>query len=238
MIRSSNSDSLREAIAGIPGIWELLVGVVFTSFDDADGGLAKALKDLFLHVITRADSVLWIARKAVEGGKSRKVGYYVLQALLKRGIGAEWVFLENPRVVEDMLFALKDRMLAPVIGKALVTLLDVRKKEVSQDLPTWMEIWEAPLNVALRCEEVRGNVQIYALPGLFRLSQECFVGFVQGLGLKRCGQGDEEDLMSLLCCLKVGRDLGFVDEISTRNYAPPPFFLLLSKIAPLICEQP
>jgi hypothetical protein len=121
-----------------------------------------------------------------------------------------------------MLSALKDRMLAPVVGKALVAVLEIRREEMGRDESAWMAIWEVPLRIALRCDEVRGNVQIYAMPGLFRLSRECFVRFVQGFGgLEGSGEGSEEDLMDLLCCLKVGRDLGFVGEIGMGGRVIP-----------------
>ncbi|CAZ84999.1 unnamed protein product [Tuber melanosporum] len=146
---------------------------------------------------------------------------------MRRGVGAEWVFTKHGTIVGEMFMALKDRTLSPVIGRAVVGFLAARKTELN-DLDRWIECWEVPLNIALRSEEVRGNVQIYALPGLFRLSPECFVRFTQGVRLGRynrgnLGGGDERDLMSLLRCLKVGRDLGFVDEISTTNLLPSSF---------------
>ncbi|KAG0637894.1 putative death-receptor fusion protein-domain-containing protein [Tuber brumale] len=161
---------------------------------------------------------------------------------MRRGVGAEWVFTKYSAIVGEMLMALGDRTLSPVIGKAVVGLLAARKTELS-DLHCWIECWEVPLSIALRSDEVRGNVQIYALPGLFRLSPECFVQFAQGVRLGKYSRGnvssgDEEDLMSLLCCLKVGRDLGFVDEITnTGNNGPlnsTPMQLPSSFVSPLL----
>ncbi|PWW77429.1 hypothetical protein C7212DRAFT_292868 [Tuber magnatum] len=138
--------------------------------------------------------------------------------------------------------ALRDRTLSPVIGKAVVGLLAARKTELN-DLQRWIECWEEPLRTALRSEEVRGNVQVYALPGLFRLSPECFVKFVRGVGLEtyirgNSNSGDEVDLMILLCCLKVGRDLGFVDEITNvgnnDSLNPTPIQLPSSFVSPLL----
>lgn len=186
----------------------------------------------------------------VRNGAGRKVGYYVLEVLVrKKVVGAAWTMeryrqLCGPRVttdgdalVRDMMACLKDRTLSPVIGKALVSLLSVRRQEIVAAAGTqseWVGLWGAPLKSVLAAEELRGNVQIYALPGLFKISPECFRAFVEGLGLARYSDvtaGDDggedvsadtgQELMSLLCCLKVGKDLGFVDEISTRTHANP-----------------
>lgn len=189
----------------------------------------------------------------VRNGAGRKVGYYVLEVLVrKKVVGAAWTMeryrqLGDPRVtadgdalVRDMMACLKNRTLSPVIGKALVSLLSVRRQEIvaaaaaAGSQSEWVQLWEAPLKSVLATEELRGNVQIYALPGLFKISPECFKPFVEGLGLARYSDvtaGDDggeaesadtgQELMSLLCCLKVGKDLGFVDEISTRTHANP-----------------
>lgn len=179
----------------------------------------------------------------VRSGAGRKVGYYVLEVLVrKKVVGAAWIMdryrdlcapcvaEDGDNLVRDMMACLKDRTLSPVIGKALVGLLSARRQEIVAAAGTqaeWMELWEAPLKSVLVIEELRGNVQIYALPGLFKISPECFGVFVEGLGLARysdetAGDGGEDgsaddgkELMSLLCSLKVGKDLGLVGEIST-----------------------
>jgi len=203
-----------------PEIWNSLANIVFAYFDEATSSLSKALKDLFGNILSSHSDPKFkrcLAESAL-ASRGKKVGYYVFEVLMRKGVGAEWIFAKHGAIVGELLMALRDRTLSPVIGKAVVGLLAARKAELN-DLPRWVECWEEPLRNALRSEEVRGNVQVYALPGLFRLSPECFVQFVQGVGLGRysrgnVGTGGEVDLMSLLCCLKVGRDLGFVDEIS------------------------
>lgn len=249
---------LRDAVAAYDAIWPSLIAVIFSNFDDAQSGLSKALKDLLGNVLAaypgpRDRFVQGLADRVLVGvqtGAGRKVGYYVLEMLVrKKAVGAAWTMeryrqLCDPRVVtdgdalvRDMMACLKDRTLSPVIGKALVSLLSARWQEITAAAGTrseWMELWEAPLKRVLAAEELRGNVQIYSLPGLFKISPECFTVFVETLGLARysditagdSGGEDEsadagEELMSLLCCLKVGKDLGFVDELSTRTHANP-----------------
>lgn len=224
LIRSASSTPLLEAIdGGSPEVWNSLANIVFAYFDEATSALSKALKDLFGNILSsHPDPIFkrYLAESAL-AARGKKVGYYVFEVLMRKGVGAEWVFAKHSTIVGEMLMALRDRTLSPVIGKAVVGLLAARKTELN-DLRRWIECWEEPLSTALRSEEVRGNVQVYALPGLFRLSPECFVQFVQGVGLRRYNQGNvssgsEVNLMSLLCCLKVGRDLGFVGEISATN---------------------
>lgn len=254
LIRSSSSTALRDAVAAHPTAWDSLVAVIFGNFDDAQSGLSKALKDLFGNVLstyptvdgTRDRFMQGLADRVLDGvrsGAGRKVGYYVLEVLVRKKIvGAAWTMgryrdlcapcaaEDGDKLVRDMMACLKDRTLSPVIGKALVGLLSARRQEIVAAAGTqaeWMELWEAPLKSVLAVEELRGNVQIYALPGLFKISPECFGMFVEGLGLARysdetVGDGGEDEsvddgkeLMSLLCSLKVGKDLGLVGEIST-----------------------
>ncbi|CUS11994.1 unnamed protein product [Tuber aestivum] len=225
LIRSASSTPLREAVEESVEVWNSLANVVFTYFDEAASALSKALKDLLGNILSSHSDPEFkrcLAESAL-ASRGKKVGYYVFEVLIRRGVGVEWVFTKHGSIVGEMLMALRDRTLSPVIGKAVVGLLAARKTELN-DLHDWIECWEDPLSTALRSEEVRGNVQVYALPGLFRLSPECFVKFVRGvwLGIRNRGNsnsGDEVDLMSLLCCLKVGRDLGFVDEISDADNA-------------------
>lgn len=208
---------------GSPEVWNSLANIVFAYFDEATSALSKALKDLFGNILSSHPDPQFkrcLAKSAL-AARGKKVGYYVFEVLMRKGVGAEWVFDKHGAIVGEMLMSLRDRTLSPVIGKAVVGLLAARKAELN-DLRRWMECWEEPLRTALRSEEVRGNVQVYSLPGLFRLSPECFVLFVRGIGLGRYSRGNassggEVDLMSLLCCLKVGRDLGFVDEISATR---------------------
>lgn len=230
-----------------------MVSVIFSNFDDAQSGLSKALKDLLGNLLSsypnseRQGFMEKLTERVLAGIESKggkKVGYYVLEVLVKKGVSAAWT-MERYKLgarqagrgdvlVRDMLLCLKDRTLSPSIGKALVGLLAARLREITAAGGTreeWMELWEAPLREALASEELRGNVQIYALPGLFKISPECFKAFVERLGLLRYSESngtveDEtgttgEELMSLLCCLKVGKDLGFVDEISTTTQANP-----------------
>ncbi|RPB02063.1 hypothetical protein L873DRAFT_1841950 [Choiromyces venosus 120613-1] len=247
LIRSASSTPLREAVEESPEVWDSLANVVFAYFDEAASALSKALKDLLGNILSSHPD-LTLKRRLAESAlaaRGKKVGYYVFEVLLRRGVGAEWVFAEHGAIVGEMLMTLRDRTLSPVIGKAVVGLLAARKTELN-DLQRWIEYWREPLTSALRSEDVRGNVQVYALPGLFRLSPECFVQFVQGLGLGGCNRGDansrdEVNLMSLLCCLKVGRDLGFVDEINDATSADnndssnfTPIHLPSSFVSPLL----
>lgn len=185
---------------------------------------------------------------AVAEGRGRKVGYHVLETLLRRRlVTGEFVVAAFPggggggggELVGVLLGAVGDRTLAPVIGKALVALLGARRGEIAAtaaaggsgdgEEETWVNEWRAPLETAMGEEALRGNVQTYVLPGLFKLSPAGFRRFVERLGLARfCGGGEEEEgavvmevegedgegreLMSLLCCLKVGKDLGYVSE--------------------------
>lgn len=244
-----------------------MVSVIFMHFDDAQSGLSKALKDLLGNLLSsypqgdgRRGFMEGLTERVLVGigsGGGKKVGYYVLEVLVRKGaVGAAWAMGryrelgsqeaagEGDVLVGDMLSCLKDRTLSPSIGKALVSLLSARKREMAAagTQNGWIGLWEAPLRGALASEELRGNVQIYALPGLFKLSPESFRVFVEGLGLLRYSaegseaveedSGDGEELISLLCCLKVGKDLGFVDELSTYTcnnpiYKTPPLIPLL-----------
>lgn len=253
LIRSSSSTALRDAVDAHPAPWGSLVAVIFANFDDAQSGLSKALKDLFGNVLSAhptaggardrfVQDLVERVLRGVHSGAGSKVGYYVLEVLVrKKAVGAAWTMdryrrLCDPRpaadgdtLVRDMMACLRDRTLSPVIGKALVGLLSARRQEIEAAAggtqAQWMELWEAPLRTVLAAEDLRGNVQIYALPGLFKTAPECFGAFVAGLGLARYsdetagddagGTEDGKELMSLLCCLKVGKDLGLVDEIST-----------------------
>lgn len=162
-------------------------------------------------------------------GEGRKGGYYALEIAVKRGVGAGWVFEKYAggaeKLVVDMLGNLVDRNLGPAIGKVVVALLAARRKEVidaGKDEKEWYSIWERPLRTALKSEELRQRVVIYVLPGVLKSSAECFRMFSQSLGL---GESDDIkddgslDLGALLCCLKAGKELGFVGEIG-RLHGP------------------
>ncbi|KAL7269129.1 hypothetical protein RUND412_008219 [Rhizina undulata] len=265
LIRSSASPSLQAPLksSGIKDeCWDSMYSIVFANFDDAPSKLSKELKDLLgnvLSVYPREDLQDYMKKHAnrilisMKVGAGKKVGYYVLEALIRKGLPAEWILarykeirpeemgfegntdnkvvdgnggLEGRKLVYDMLFSLKDRTLSPSIGKALIGLLSARREEFlatagdEEGEKLWVQIWEVPLKAALSKDDIRGNVQIYVLPKLFAQRMACFRRFVEGLGLKRysnikgCeGEADGEELMSLLCCLKVGKDIGFVDEI-------------------------
>ncbi|RPB12729.1 hypothetical protein P167DRAFT_605568 [Morchella conica CCBAS932] len=223
--------------------------VVIAYFDDAQSALSKALKDLLGNILAAHPTPELFAQQlatqllaAAGEGRGRKVGYFVLETLLRRrlvsgefvvglGGGRDW----DGGLVKVLLGGVGDRTVAPVIGKAVVALLGARRSEMAtaaggsgDDEETWVNEWRAPLEWAMGVEALRGNVQTYVLPGLFRLSPAGFRGFVEGLGLARfCGReeegsvvvmevegedGEGRELMSLLCCLKVGKDLGYVSE--------------------------
>lgn len=232
-------------------IWLRICHIVLANFEDASGALSKALKDLLSNTLatvglgsSRGTEVLrWLATNALQGinvGEGRKGGYYSLDVALRKGVGAEWVFSEyerlglgaksgqwkgEQRLVNDLLQNLQDRNVCPAIGKALVSLLASRRTEIvksGEAETTWLTAWEGPIKEALRQEDLRGRVQIYILPGLFKESSVCFERFVTGLGYAQStgelstiseGHTSEEALGALLCCLSVGKDLAFVGEI-------------------------
>lgn len=158
----------------------------------------------------------------VSVSEGRKGGYYALEMAIKRGVGAGWVFQHHTggaqKLVADMLQNLMDRNLGPAIGKALITLLVARKKEIldaGMNEKEWYDIWEEPLSDYLKNEELRQRVVTYILPGVLKPSAECFRTFTQSLGLSKDNTITDEglDLSPLLSCLKVGKELGFVGEI-------------------------
>ncbi|KAI5838252.1 putative death-receptor fusion protein-domain-containing protein [Morchella snyderi] len=228
--------------------------IVLAHFDDAQSPLSKALKDLLGNVLGAHPDPPAFARGLLaarvlprllgEGRAAGKAVYFVLEALVRRGLaGAGFVFGAFPgggeaRVVGALLGAVGDRTVAPVVGKALVALLGARRAEIEGVEGEWEEEWVRGWRGALECalgeEALRGNVVTYVLPGLFRLSPAGFRVFVEGLGFGRyCGgeeesvvvmeaagdDGEKKGLMSLLCCLKVGKDLGYVAEETDADAA-------------------
>ncbi|KAF8531293.1 putative death-receptor fusion protein-domain-containing protein [Trichophaea hybrida] len=205
-------------------------------FDDATPGLTKALKDLLTNTLSLAAMleasqgvVRSLAMRGLAGvsvGEGRKGGYYVLDVAVRKGAGVGWTFEHAggaEKLVGEMLANLVDRNLGPAIGKAVVTLLAARRKELMDEgveEKEWFMLWEDPLKKALRSEELRPRVVNYVLPGMLKPSAECFRMFVQSLGLGEDGniRSDEDlDLGALLCCLKAGKELDFVGEIGDKN---------------------
>ncbi|KAF8423572.1 putative death-receptor fusion protein-domain-containing protein [Tirmania nivea] len=109
----------------------------------------------------------------------------------------------------------------------------------------WTSVWNRLLRAALRGELVspedrglreagedkagalaRGNLTTYVLPGVFRLSgadglKDFIAGFgvVSGSGVQA---GEEWDVNAWLCCIRVGREIGFVDDICDSSSADSP----------------
>lgn len=211
--------------------------MVFANYDDAQSGLSKALKDLLANILsahpkdtlgTFTESLAARVLAGIHsgsGGGGGKVSYYVLEVLLKKQvIRAEWILREyqggSSRLIPTLLSSLQDRTLSPAIGKTLVSLLASRRQEMLKAGGTeteWMGLWQEPLRDALKSDVLRANIQIYALPGVFKTSPGCFRVFIENLGLSRYTEDPEEptDLMSLLCSLKVGKDLGLITEQGT-----------------------
>jgi hypothetical protein len=229
LIRARTHASLR---APFPEAFETLADVFLAHFDDAPTGLSKLLKDLLANTITLAaqleiaeDLVRKLSTRGLVGvsvGEGKKCGYHALDLAVRKGAGAEWVFAYAGgagKLIREMLTNLVDRDLAPAIGKAVISLLVVRRKELldrERKEKEWLEIWEGPMRDALRNEELRQRVVTYVLPGLLRPSPESFRLFVEGLGLTADGKADnigDIDLGALLCILKVGKELGFVGEL-------------------------
>ncbi|KAA8911474.1 putative death-receptor fusion protein-domain-containing protein [Sphaerosporella brunnea] len=144
-----------------------------------------------------------------------------------------------------MLANLVDRDLAPAIGKAIVSLLVVRRKELLDDgkgEKVWLGIWSDPVREALRSEELRQRVVTYVLPGLLKPSCQGFQVFCESLGLSAdggVGKIGDADLGALLCVLKAGKELGFVGELgdseTTGKASKAPAVPLSSElVAPLL----
>jgi hypothetical protein len=228
LIRARTEASL---LPPFPDAFEKLGPIFLSHFDDAPTGLGKLLKDLLSNIIALAahlgvgEEVLrYFARRGLVGvavGEGKKSGYHALDVAIKKGAGAGWVFEYAggaEKLVRELLANLVDRDLAPAIGKAIVSLLVVRRKELLDvgKEKDWFDVWANPVREALRSEELRGRVDTYVLPGLLRPSPECFRELAESLGLDRDGgAGDisDTDLGALLCVLKVGKELGFVGEI-------------------------
>ena len=259
LIRSKMYPALQRPLGAAHGtdVWLRICQLVLDNFDDASTALAKALKDLLANALStvgtgtkRGKEVMqWMAASALQGinvGEGRKGGYYSLDVALRKGVGAEWVFGEYRRItassasqegggrlVEDLLRNLEDRNLCPSIGKACVSLLAARRKEIMVSRAPeleWVGVWDGPLRRSLQNEELRTRVQIYILPGLFKESAVCFGKFVNDIGYAQFTGApgaaaqqkmSEEELGSLLCCLSVGKDLGFVGDVGKQILRSP-----------------
>jgi len=107
----------------------------------------------------------------------------------------------------------------------------------------WTSAWDGLLRAALRgelvsmkdigvreagedkaCALARGNLTTYVLPGVFKLAgadglKDFIAGFgvVSGSGIQT---GEEWDVNAWLCCIRVGREIGFVDDIGDSHPSP------------------
>lgn len=236
LIRTRANPSL---LAPFPAALDALCDVFLLYFNDASSGLAKPLKDLLTNTVSLAAQlqvlpavVRTLAIKGLVGvavGEGKKGGYYALDTAIRKGVDARWVFEQAggaQKLVREMLSNLVDRDLGPSIGKALVALLVARRKQLLEQGKgdqEWLEIWEKPMSDALRNEDLRQRVVMYALPGVIKSSLGCFRALVRGLGLGEDGSANginDQDLGVLLCCLKLGKELGFVGEIGKLSIPP------------------
>lgn len=233
--RSRTNLSLRHPF---PAAFKYVCDVFFRYFDDATPGLSKALKGLLANVYVLA-VVMEVAPEVgkelvkrglvgVSVGEGKKGGYYALDLALRKGVSARWVCEYaggEEKLVGEMLSNLEDRNLGSVIGKAVVALLVTRREELLHEGKTeadWLKIWAGPIKRVLHSEELRPRVVNYVLPGILKLSVECFRVFVLDLGLDDGGniRNDVDlNLGALLCCLKAGKELGFVRDIGKCSFA-------------------
>ncbi|RPB22245.1 hypothetical protein L211DRAFT_827052 [Terfezia boudieri ATCC MYA-4762] len=109
----------------------------------------------------------------------------------------------------------------------------------------WTSVWDRLLRAALRGELVspedigvretgedkadalaRGNLTTYVLPGLFKLTgADGLKDFIAGFGVvsdSGVQAGEEWDFNAWLCCIQVGRELGFVGDIGGSPSADRP----------------
>ncbi|KAI5787529.1 putative death-receptor fusion protein-domain-containing protein [Pyronema domesticum] len=229
MVRARTNPTLRSPF---PAAFEAICDIFLTYFDDATSGLTKALKDLLTNTLSlsatleaSADVVRTLATRGLVGvsvGEGKKGGYYALDIAVRKGAGAAATFEYAggaEKLVGEMLANLIDRNLGPAIGKAVVTLLVTRRKELIDEgkgEKEWLQIWQEPVKKALVDEELRPRIVNYVLPGLLKPSAEGFKIFVQSLGLSEEGTvtgAKDSGLGALLSCLKTGKELGFVGEI-------------------------
>lgn len=129
--------------------------------------------------------------------------------------------------------------LASAAAKAFLAILAARKAELLQQgvtLVVWEGIWNDLLRAALRGDLVppdgthegadgaskaiavaRGNLTTYILPGVFKLAgidglQHLVAGFRVAMDV----MSQPKDLNAWLCCIRVGREMGIVDDIGTK----------------------
>lgn len=227
-----------------------LCDVFLAFFDDAPPGLTKALKDLLSNVLVAAAA--WpeqtvLQRLALRGiwgverGEGKKGGYYAVEVALRKGVSADWLMTTYTGVslLSDMLEGLIDRNLAPVIGKTVVALLASRRREMGDDDAQWARVWTESVRMALQNEGLRPRTVTYVLPGLLKLSVKSFEKFIRSLGLDENGSiSVDADLGVLLCCLVVGKELGFVgdsgDEYKGKTSNMPIIILPADFVAPLL----
>lgn len=243
--RSSSSAQLRKPLQG--DRIDQCFSIVVCHFGRAPTAFAKALKGLLRDTIVLCQQLgqaakleAWAAKALhdMDTGDRRKAAFYLLEVLAKRGVGAARVFAEYRRMrpdgsadgeqlVHDMLCYLEDRDLCPVIGKALVALLEARRQEMVKEgvaEKEWLSVWATPMKKSLADDDLRWKIQTYVLPELFRWSPGCFEKLLHQLGLRQdAGAASEESpedaegmLGALLCCLKVGKDVGLVGEVGVH----------------------
>lgn len=130
---------------------------------------------------------------------------------------------EKADLIKDLLFQMRDRMLAPSASKLVVALLEKRRLELGTSKkdelvdPNWTQIWREPLKVALREESSRLNILLYLLPAFLKTcGPAAYTDFLEGWGLKRIEDHHEltvvTDLVPILVCLRAGKQAGYVQD--------------------------
>ncbi|RPA77762.1 hypothetical protein BJ508DRAFT_378707 [Ascobolus immersus RN42] len=156
---------------------------------------------------------------------------------------------EKPDLIKDLLFQMRDRMLAPSASKLLVALLERRRTELGHTKkeefvdPNWTQLWREPLKHALREEHARLHILLYMLPAFLKIcGAAAYTDFMEGWGLERVGDHHEltvlTDLVPILVCLRAGKQAGYVQDgvhiKSPREASKNHIILKAEALGPLI----
>ncbi|KAK9459013.1 putative death-receptor fusion protein-domain-containing protein [Lipomyces oligophaga] len=231
---------------------DLIFDFVCTHWTDSGAALGNALRELFVKTISLLERVWtrderderlvkWV-HIVLKFPRTMRVVYFVVE-ILARQIGGWRILHIEPDLLRDSLKLTYSNALANPISKMITAiLLSIRRSQISQlnkkygksvpksqsdkELIDWLQIWNNLIVESLRNEDTRAHILTYLLPNIFKISSSGFKNFIVNLE-KISNRLLETDTTVLVGCLKVGQDLGFLDDVSKGEelYVLSPQFL-------------
>lgn len=193
---------------------QYLFHYVLDFWNDSGAALGNSLRELFVKLISfisitseSKDEIFksWLI-KSLNLPHQMRVFYFMIEHLYKEVKPLDFVFIQQPKFIENSLNYIWSNALASNVGRVIFLLLRHIKPLFEKEID-WVKFWANDIINGISNPKLKKPIESYLLSNLFKISTTATMEFLKFVIIQK-----KEDISTILSCLKLAQESSILIE--------------------------